>query len=225
MKGLKAICKSKNYKKRLGIEEDCPRSYLLLEERANALKVERVVPTMAFKEWSDMAQKSVSIDESAVKDATLYLHDLGSIVWFDEDGLRDVVVLDPQWLTRVFSSTVSAKSPVSNGLLRHEFLPTMWKTFPPFLHPFMYSVLEKFEVVHRLEGNAITNAESNSQLLSDNLVIGGGIKLNENALYQGRSFVPSLLSEQLPPQAELDQAWPKVYVYSLPPFGTRVKQD
>jgi len=67
MKVLKTICKSKQYKKRLGIEEECPKTYLLLEERAHSLRVERLVPTMSY----DQVRVKYKLNEMQCKVLTL----------------------------------------------------------------------------------------------------------------------------------------------------------
>ena len=53
-----------------------------------------------------------------VKFATEFLHHLGALIWFDspESGLSDMVILDSQWLTKVFSSVVSAKNDPIHGM-------------------------------------------------------------------------------------------------------------
>lgn len=62
----------------------------------------------------------------------------------------------------VFKTVVSAKhdpryggaGAVRGGVLNHADLDFIWKAplYPPELHPFLLAVLEKFEVLHRLEG-------------------------------------------------------------------------
>src|SRR5690349_458160 len=100
-------------------------------------------------QWRIVASQDSCFSDQDVREASLYLHDLGSIVWFGEDGLRDVVILDAQWLTQVFSATISAKTNLSTGILKHEDLPWLWRSYPRHLHPFMLTIMEKFELLHR----------------------------------------------------------------------------
>jgi len=33
----------------------------------------------------------------------------GGILWFNEKDLRDIIIIDPQWLTKTFATVVSLK--------------------------------------------------------------------------------------------------------------------
>jgi serine/threonine protein kinase/GTPase SAR1 family protein len=221
LKVLVKIAISKNFKKRLGIDEDCPTSYYHLEERARSLKAAKATPTLKWSVWEAIALAEFGMPAANVPLATQYLHNLGSILWFNEEGLRDMLVLDPQWLTQVFASLVSAKTPITNGVLRHETLPILWKNWAEAVWPFMIVVLEKFEVLHRLEGNALGNVSLSMRLLTD----GNDIFSNTAAMAalastgsagvvsginKGISLVPSLLGEQDPSPSDMERAWPAV---------------
>ncbi len=39
----------------------------------------------------------------------LFLHSVGDLVWFPDEGLRDVIILDPQWLVDVFKILITSE--------------------------------------------------------------------------------------------------------------------
>jgi internalin A len=89
-------------------------------------------------------------------------HDLGYIVYFGEDeGLRDIVILQPEWLTKAIGYVLEDKTTDRNsGVLQHNRLRDIWHTnvrpkepkYDPSLHPFFLRLMEKFDISYRLEG-------------------------------------------------------------------------
>ncbi len=68
-----------------------------------------------------------------------------------------LVVLDPQWLTKVMAQVITTKKLfVQNGIMEHKHLGFTWKApeFPSFLHAPLLSLLQSFEVLFRLEGGS-----------------------------------------------------------------------
>ena len=136
-------------------EDEIPISWLMLEERGKAKGATRLVPIMPWTDWAQLAHMELGMDEAQVRDATQHWHEAGSLSWFNEDGLRDIVCLRPDFLTDVFSAVISAKTGLSSGILRHEALIQIWKGLPLYLYPHMLTILEKFEILHKLEGGAL----------------------------------------------------------------------
>lgn len=242
----------------MGIGDQVPINFLALEDAAKAVRTTLNVPIMKWNDWVDIASKTLD-SKNIIRVATQFLHNLGEIVYFEEPGIDNVVILDSQWLTEVFSSVVSAKydpkygmsgdikrgihlkfSLIIIGILHHKDLELIWRSnpekpslnFSPGFHPFLLSVLEKFEVLHRLSGSAINNIEISDQnfsldqldQLKNNL---SQIEATEN---QGRSLIPCLLPEEPPSQETQDKFWPpndeglstqlgRIYQFEFVPIG------
>lgn len=82
--GISRIAMSSRYKRRLGIGEVRPVSWLELEEKAKGLRYTVVVPIISWTEWIRMATIECKFQsEEAIKQATLFLHDMGSVIYFD----------------------------------------------------------------------------------------------------------------------------------------------
>jgi serine/threonine protein kinase/GTPase SAR1 family protein len=128
-----------------------PQSYLTLDKVINQMKVDNR-PVLKWAEYMALANKCNISDQNVLIAATEFLHDVGSLIWFNQPSLKDIVILDPQWLSNVMASIVSFKANWRNGVLTHDSLPIIWKVYPESLHKTLLGILEKFEVVFPIKG-------------------------------------------------------------------------
>lgn len=85
------------------------------------------------------------------------MHDLGNIInYADDDGLRDLVVLRPEWLTKAIGYVLEDQFTRENaGELPHDRLGAVWSPggkplYPAKFHPYFLRLMEKFDVSYRL---------------------------------------------------------------------------
>lgn len=122
------------------IGEPVPSAYVALERFALEERKVRQPPVLTYASWSSIAQACGVLDASGIAAATSLLNNLGSICHYAQPQLRDVVVLDPQWLVDVISGLFSIKhSFARNGMLPTSALAQIWREsrFPPSLHPYV----------------------------------------------------------------------------------------
>jgi hypothetical protein len=110
-----------------------PSNYLELEKLLVAQSKERMPPIMSWDEFRSLARLCLIEREHDLLAATSLLHNFGSLVHFPNDEkvqcppppprvlasvvalmrgsvqLKDVVILEPQWLMNVMSTVVSTK--------------------------------------------------------------------------------------------------------------------
>lgn len=90
------------------------------------------------------------------------MHDLGHAVYYRDEGLKDDMVLQPEWLTKAIGFVL--EDPETNelrGELEHARLRGIWydhkvkgrARYDPDLHPFFLRLMEKYDVSYRLEGD------------------------------------------------------------------------
>lgn len=83
-----------------------------------------------------------------------YLHDLGIILHFkDRIGLKNIVILKPEWITRAFYKILSTKFVLQNeGILLQNELDQIWDkgTYPSAVHPQLMELMNKFELAYEL---------------------------------------------------------------------------
>ena len=68
-------------------------------------------------EWKEFEENSILFDfkdelekQRKLKECALYLNTIGAIVYFDKDGLRDKVCIDPQWINKLFGQSLKFAS-------------------------------------------------------------------------------------------------------------------
>ena len=101
------------------------------------------------------------LDETAGEALLGILHTLGHVVHWDVDGLRDWVVLKPEWLTKAIGF-VLADRPTRDkrGILSHHRLARIWRdhgrkdepTYDSEHFAFFLRLMEEYDVSARVEG-------------------------------------------------------------------------
>jgi internalin A len=88
-----------------------------------------------------------------------YLHDLGRILYFqDDDALSDFVVLKPNWLTRAISRVLDdIPTREAGGVLAHADFPRIWyrdaddEPYERRLYPLFLRLMERYLISFQLE--------------------------------------------------------------------------
>ncbi|EFA77775.1 leucine-rich repeat-containing protein [Heterostelium album PN500] len=170
------------------IKKDIPGTYILLEHRltkrgANPGKM--LAPTTSsasltmsgsgvsvkdrYIEWEDYSNEArlahMKVPEE-LEAATAFLHNLGIVLHYNTPSLKNLVVLDPQWLADVMSSLITfSHNWIKRGILVHNDLFQVWGgRYDASLWPTLLKILEKFEVAYELPGKS--DAEGKSLLPS-----------------------------------------------------------
>ncbi|EFA78013.1 leucine-rich repeat-containing protein [Heterostelium album PN500] len=172
--------------------EILPSSYLLLENLVKEERRVRTIPTMSWAEFVQLGKLCTINDEDELVRATIFLNQIGSLVYFpNEEGLKKIVILDPQWITLMLASIITVKHNYTNqGVILHRDLKHIWKApfYPQELHPHLLTLLEKFEISFNFQG------KTSSGQLQD-------VVHDDNA----RSLIPALLSNECP--SEFGKLW------------------
>lgn len=81
-----------------------------------------------------------------------YLHDLGKILYYQEDDLlSDFVVLKPNWLTQAISRVLDdSVTRDQGGLLDHDDFPRIWADYDRSLYPRFLRLMERFLITYKL---------------------------------------------------------------------------
>ncbi len=79
--------------------------------------------------------------------AVQFLHDLGTVQYFDNEFLKDYIVINPQWIVDVMACVVSIKdSPIKDGRFYHEDMCIVWDNFPVELYDWLLRLTEAFDL-------------------------------------------------------------------------------
>ncbi|AKB37101.1 Leucine-rich repeat containing protein [Methanosarcina siciliae C2J] len=98
--------------------------------------------------------RSKGLDSENVDILDGYLHDLGVTLHFrDRIGLKNIVILKPEWATGAFYKILSAKSVLhSEGVLLQNELDQIWdkETYLTAVHQQLMELMNKFELAYEL---------------------------------------------------------------------------
>ncbi len=147
------------------IGEPLPTLYLTLEA-AVAAERKRMPPVMSWDEFQKLGTSCGVLREDELLRAVALLHEMGSLFFYrpaDKSTVakNTMVVLDPQWLTKVMAQVISTKkSFVKNAILEHKDIGFMWKApeYPVHLHGPLLSLLQFFDVCYRMDGGSDPHA-------------------------------------------------------------------
>ena len=126
--------------------------------REEILDYAQTEPQISYTQFKKICQRHQVEGDEIVTFAEL-MHDLGQIVYYSgNEGLRDFVILDPEWLTKAISYVLEDGSTArSQGVLDHTRLAEIWQdrkeglAYPARYHPYFLRLMEKFDVSYRLE--------------------------------------------------------------------------
>jgi hypothetical protein len=114
-------------------------------------------PQIPFDQFAAACERHGVVGNEVATLAEL-LHDLGQVIYYgDDDGLRDVVVLRPEWLTKAISYVLEdTAAREAGGILDHTRLADIWlhrsdgEGYHPRYYPYFLRLMEKFDVSYRL---------------------------------------------------------------------------
>ena len=147
-----------------------------------------------FKEWA----KICDVEPDQLELATEFLCDIGTLIHFNDNrgNLKDLVILNPQWLADVMSSLITTKHTFAkDGLLPRNSIRQIFSAFPKKHHDQLLVLLENFSILNPLERE-----------------------------FKGQScfLVPSLLPEAIPSE-EIASHWPTLVPKNFIEYG-RVRE-
>jgi Leucine-rich repeat (LRR) protein len=114
-------------------------------------------PQVSYERFVAICQGH-GMDEEEVATLAGLLHDQGQVIYYGEDeGLRDIIVLNPEWLTKAISYVLKDKpTREQGGVLDHARLREIWghrhngAAYPARHYPYFLRLMEKFDVSYRL---------------------------------------------------------------------------
>ncbi|XP_037875630.1 leucine-rich repeat serine/threonine-protein kinase 1 isoform X2 [Bombyx mori] len=143
------------------LEQKIPATYLALEECVTSLAAELREPVLSHDEYRRlvtqyMQQKNHRMfrDAAELHQATMFLHENGVLLHYDDASLKQLYFLKPQWLCDVLSHVVTIReiNPfANNGIMKIEDLAHVFKASPMLARgeeasSLGVSLLNKFEL-------------------------------------------------------------------------------
>jgi hypothetical protein len=113
-------------------------------------------PQIPYEQFAGICQRHGLTDPETSTLAKL-MHDLGLVIYYaDDEGLKNIVVLNPEWLTKAISYVLNDETTrQAAGVLDHARLRQIWHHsaggYDPRYHPYFLRLMEKFDISYRLE--------------------------------------------------------------------------
>lgn len=119
-------------------------------------------PQILFDQFAEACARHDVTGREVVTLAGL-MHDLGQIVYYAEDeGLKDIVVLNPEWLTKAISYVLEDQATRdASGVLDHVRLKEIWQdradgpSYAGKYHRYFLRLMEKFDISYRIEDDEL----------------------------------------------------------------------
>ena len=123
------------------LQQQVPATYLALEDIvshiATQMKVSGIDPVLKFDAYRDMVNSEMLCrnlkcfrDNTELSQATMFLHENGVLLHYDDATLDDLYFLDPQWLCDFLSSIITVReiNPfATNGIMKMDDLQHLFK--------------------------------------------------------------------------------------------------
>jgi internalin A len=126
--------------------------------REAVLALGKTEPQIRYEQFTEICERN-GMTGYEIGTLAKLMHDLGLIIYYDADeGLKDVVVLNPEWLTKAISYVLEDQATVtSGGVLDHARLKAIWQGpsdgYPARYHPYFLRLMEKFDISYRLDSD------------------------------------------------------------------------
>ncbi|XP_044740580.1 leucine-rich repeat serine/threonine-protein kinase 1 isoform X2 [Chrysoperla carnea] len=149
--------------KELLLEQRVPATYLALEDVVSHLATERRAsgadPVLSAEQYKALVTQEMHLrynrafrDWAELHQATLFLHDNGVLLHYDDATLKDLYFLDPQWLCDMLAHVVTIReiNPFARtGVMKLDDLKHIFKSSnigPIDTRGYIVNLLNKFEV-------------------------------------------------------------------------------
>ncbi|CAG5127749.1 unnamed protein product, partial [Candidula unifasciata] len=128
--------------------EMIPEAWLGLEMKLDKTEEKALLP---WSEIEELAGAAGIFDNTELIQAVQFLHDLGSVQFFNTNFLRSYVVITPQWIIDVMACIVTVnEGPTKDGRLLYSDMTVVWEKYPEELHPWLLRLTEEFDLTFPL---------------------------------------------------------------------------
>ena len=126
--------------------------------REDILARGKAEPQIWYEQFAAICQQH-GLTEPETSTLAKLMHDLGLIIYYsDDEGLRDIVVLNPEWLTKAISYVLEDEATRQAGghpgpRAAQADLARPRRGYDPRYHPYFLRLMEKFDISYRIEGD------------------------------------------------------------------------
>ncbi|MCK5617333.1 leucine-rich repeat domain-containing protein, partial [Candidatus Pacearchaeota archaeon] len=132
------------------IGKKLPRQWVDIRSELEAMQEKNYIP---YQDYVNICGRhGLNIEQGA--NLAQYYHDLGVILHFkDDDILKDIVILNPEWATdAVYAVVDNMDIQKVHGCFKQDLLVKAWADYPSGIHRFLMKLMKKFELCFELPG-------------------------------------------------------------------------
>lgn len=115
--------------------------WAIFEQILHRKKTERVITRKELSETNGQLSEELRMNDEEITEMLSFLHRVGSLLYFDEKGLNETIILDIQWFVNAFKSLINFPVDIedtdynrerfkSAGVIGDEELTEVWKSKP-----------------------------------------------------------------------------------------------
>lgn len=115
--------------------------WAIFEHILERKKTQRIISRNELSKTNVHLSEEFRVNEEEVTKMLCYLHRVGTVLYFDEKGLDETIILDIQWFVNAFKSLIHFKVDIndtdysrdcfkSTGIIKDEKLTEIWKNKP-----------------------------------------------------------------------------------------------
>lgn len=125
------VCDSKSFKERIRPV------WAIFEHILQRMKTQRIISRKELSEKNVHLSEEFRMNDEEVTKMLCYLHRVGTVLYFDEEGLNETIILDIQWFVNAFKSLLHFTVDVddsdysrdsSTGVIKDKNLTEIWKS-------------------------------------------------------------------------------------------------
>lgn len=132
-------CIAKLVRGSTSFEEQIRPVWAIFEHILQRKKIQRIISRKMLAEINSRLNEELRINEAEIPKMLCFLHRVGTLLYFDEKGLNETVVLDIQWFVDAFKTIINFPVDIndldyslqrfrSTGLLDDEEVNKIWKS-------------------------------------------------------------------------------------------------
>ena len=124
-----------------------PSAWMKTAEAIRKIK-EHYIPAERLRE----TMEACKVKADSRKVLGRWLHELGDILYFDDDPeLRDLVILNPEWVTRNISNVLECGEIAdAGGIFRRDHMKAVWPDVDSCFRDHLLRLMEKFDLSYRI---------------------------------------------------------------------------
>ena len=124
-----------------------PDSWKAAAEKISTQTAQHITPQGLYAVMSEQG-----VAESSAPLLARWLHELGELLFFQDSAeLKDLVILQPQWVTEHISQVLENEGVANNhGIFTRECMETVWQNIDPGMREHFLRLMEQFDLSYRI---------------------------------------------------------------------------